>query len=185
MHETDSNYSTKLPTFHWGCLASTVRQIDIWGEKKTKRWFKFDSFMAYAETKQHTDLWKQVWINFKNYSDKLKNTNVFLNWPGELLVQVVWFWGVEFDSHMKAVWWANWKTEQNRSSEHVRMCHKIYAKEVSRPNTSYVRMAEARDFVNLLLTCFLMLFVTSSQCWNGTNVMKTISTDVEKLVRSD
>lgn len=40
---------------------------------------------------------------------------LLLNSPGELFVQVVRFWGVKFHSQMKAVWWANWKADQNDS----------------------------------------------------------------------
>lgn len=128
VYGTESNYDTKdthfpLRTSCFNC--STNRYLkerwkrDIW-KWKVKN---FGSFMAYnTETKHSTDLWKQAWSSCKVHSDKLKK-RVFLNLPGELLVQVVRFRGVEFYSHVKAVRWANWKAEQNKSSEHVRMCH--------------------------------------------------------------
>lgn len=110
----------KIPTSHWGRLASAVAQIDIWQKRRNSKVWKLNvkSFVSYTtETKYRNDLWEQ---NLKKRSQ-----SVLLNSPGELLVQVVWFWRVEFYSHVKAVWWANWKTERNKGSEHARVCRSM------------------------------------------------------------
>lgn len=47
-----------------------------------------------------------------------------------------------------------------------------------------IQVVEGGASVNLLLTCFLILFVTSSQCWNNKKVMKNSSfNNVESLVK--
>lgn len=52
---------------------------------------------------------KRIWNQLLTINSDEPQTS-----PGELLMQVVWFGGVEFYSHVKAVWRANWKAEQNK-----------------------------------------------------------------------
>lgn len=161
----------KVPTFHSGCLASTVRQTDIWKKKKreTKQWFQCDRSNKFKST-------------VKKYSDRLKNPKG--------VSQLTWWAPRAGCLVLRSRIWLSCEGSrvgqlENRAKQKLRGCRNVSQNRPKRSFQSTHHLAETQDFVNLLLTCFLMLFVTSSQCCNETNVTKSISMDVEKMVESD